>query len=200
MVLPLTAEGAPSDCNAIVSMSQGRQVYNGQSGVGGPPASPLEASTGEEWMLLLKSGKTLKWWTTASNWGTLGALHRCGTDAEIDQIVFIFDPFGSGRNNDDGTTMRIHLSQVLAITAERYPNAVTDLVLIVGSNGHVVCPGPIRASQSHAARIGQMTMPEAGPDIDVPCSEYTSPSGSLSSAGAAEANSDLAAWFVATNG
>lgn len=188
-----TTGSNPADCNVVVSMSQGRQVYNG-SNAGNPPASPLEAATGEEWMMLFRSGRTLEWWTTAANWNGLAEFHRCGTDAEIDRIVFIFDPFGSGANGDDGATMITHLNQVVDITGSRYPNAVTDLVMLVGAEGHVACSPSVRAAQTHAARIGQLnTHPNAGVDIDIPCSGYADGLGHLTNSGAASALAQLAA-------
>jgi hypothetical protein len=196
MATPATA--APSDCNAVISMSQGRQVYNGVQ-FGDPPVSPLEAATGEEWMLLFKSGKFLTWWTTAANWTTLTERHRCGTDAEVDSVVFIFDPYGSGSPGDDGTTMRAHLDQVLAIISTRYPAAVPYLTMLVGAEGHVICTiggNEVRASKFHAIRIGQMAPTNLGPDLDIPCSGYADTLGHLNNAGAAEANTELGAWFL----
>jgi hypothetical protein len=196
-----TAAAVSTDCNAVVSMSQGRQVYNGTSGSGRTAFSPLEPATGEEWMLMFKSGKALPWWTNPANWTGLGIQHSCGTNAEVDAVVFIFDPFRT-------TDMGADLATVLTIIRDRFPSATAHLILMVGSEGHVICERlnargqlvPVHAALMHASYIGQMTMPEAGPDIDVPCSEYSSTSGSLTNAGAASANADLAAWFVGING
>jgi hypothetical protein len=185
----------PDDCNLVVSMSQGRQVYAGQPG-GMPPVSPLEALTGEQWMFAGSGGKKLNWWTDPAHWTSLGTLHRCGLDSEIDRVVFIFDPDLSGFPSDDGTTMRNHLNQVLAITAARYPAAETDLVMLVGAEGHVSCSPIVKAAQTHANRIGQLTLPEAGPDLDVPCSQYSDTIGHLNSAGAVNANGQLGAAYL----
>jgi len=190
-------EPEPSDCNVVVSMSQGKQVYYGFGGGDETLPSPLEASTGEQWMLLFKSGKTLSWFTTAGNWGTLDERHRCGTDEEIDQVVLIFDPFGS-------SSMTTHLDQALAIMHSRYPNAEIDLSLLVGGAGHVVCQivNPfgqlqnVRASSTHASRIAEMTMPEAGADLDVTCDGYADRLGHLTNAGAASANQQLADFLT----
>jgi hypothetical protein len=198
---PLNAQGAATDCNAIVSMSQGRQVYNGESDGTAPSFSPLETSTGEQWMLLFRSGKALSWWTNPSNWTGLAKVHSCGADSEIDSVVFIFDPFRS-------TDVFGDLATVLDIINSRYPSASAHLTLLVGGEGHVTCKilnsrgrlVNVHASVLHASLIEQMTMPEAGPDLDVPCSEYASTSGSLTTVGAAEANAELGSWFVANVG
>lgn len=199
MSVPVSA--ASTDCNAVVSMSQGRQMYYGSQFQGGSP-SELEVLTGEQWMALIMGGKVLSWWTDASHWDFLDEWDRCGTDVEIDSVIFIFDPFGSGRCGsqgcDDGTIMRNHLTQVLDITAARYPNADTWLTMLVGSVGHVVCvvaANPVRASRTHRDRIGQLTLPEAGPDLDVPCFQYADNVGHLTDDGAANAQGQLAAWF-----
>jgi hypothetical protein len=200
--MAIPASSAPSDCNAVVSMSQGRQVYNGVQ-FGDPPASPLEAATGEEWMLLFASGKVLTWFTIAGNWATLTERHRCGTDAEVDSVVFIFDPYGSDSPGDNGTTMRNQLGQVLAIINSRYPGAISYLTMLVGAEDHVICQilnpqgmlKDVRASKTHAARIGQMPSANLGLDLDIPCSGYADTLGHLNTAGAGEANAELGAWF-----
>jgi hypothetical protein len=196
MFPPVEAEEGPNpdDCNLVVSMSQGRQVYAGQPG-GMPPVSPLEALTGEQWMFAGSGGKKLNWWTDPNHWTSLGTMHRCAPDAEIDRVVFIFDPEFSGQPSDDGTTMRNHLNQVLAITAARYPAAETDLVMLVGAEGHVSCSPVVKAAQTHANRIDQLTLPEAGIDIDIPCSEYSDTTGHLNTAGAINANGQLGAFY-----
>lgn len=181
-----------SDCNAVVSMSQGRQVYQG-SALGSHGASPLEAATGEHWMLLFQSGKVLSWWTDPSVWSGLGERERCGTDAEIDRVVFIFDPFGS-------TDVAEDLTAVTGIIKARYPAAEINLTLLVGSDDHSPCQiqntqgqlQDVRASSTHAARIGQMSMPEAGPDLDIACSGFADRLGHLTDSGAASANQQLA--------
>lgn len=195
VLIPVTTQAAPSDCNAIVSMSQGRQVYVAAQQAD-PTASPLEASTGEQWMLLFAPGKTLGYFTQAANWNLLQERHRCGTDAEIDSIVFIFDPRQS--SSDNGSQMIARLGQVEAIVAARYPNAVFYPTMLVGADGHVDCVGNGRtASSTHADRIDQLESSTftVGPDLDVPCSSYADPLGHLTNAGAADANSQVGEWF-----
>lgn len=184
-----------TDCNAVVSMSQGRQVYSGTALQTPMPAnSPLEAATGEEWMVLYKSGQGLGFFTVAANWNTLAEHGRCGTDAEIDRIVFIFDPKGTTNFSGD-------LNTVLGIVGSKYPNAEVDLSLLVGGVGHVTCKiqqvnlVDVAASKTHAQFIGQMTMPEAGADLDVECSQYSDNKGHLTAAGAVNANGQLAAFY-----
>lgn len=186
----------PDDCNDVVSMSQGRQVYNGTQ-YGEPAASPLEASTGEQWMLEFKSGRTLPWFTVAANWNTLDERHRCGTNDEVDRVVLIFDPRESAGNS--GSHMVANLDLVAGIVAARYPNAEFVPTMLVGANGHVTCTGKgFTASQTHAQRIDELeaTAYTVGPDLDIPCTGYADPLGHLTPAGAAEANADLGAAFI----
>lgn len=188
---------APSDCNAVVGMSQARQVYAGTALQSPMPAnSPLEAQTGEQWMVLYKGGMSLDFFTVAANWNSLFEHGRCGTNTEIDRIVFIFDPKSSGSN------MATHLNQVLDVIHDRYPNAEVDLSLLVGGVGHVDCriiqngnSVLVMASRTHRLFIGQMTMPEAGPDLDVACNQYADNKGHLTGAGATNANGQLAAYY-----
>lgn len=185
-----------SDCNAIVGMSQARQVYSGTALQSPMPAnSPLEAATGEQWMVLYKGGMELPYFMQASNWNLLSEAHRCGTDAEIDRVLFIFTPEGS-------TDLVGDLNLVLDITAAKYPNAEVDLSLLVGGEGHVVCQitqngrlVDVAASKFHRNYIDQMTMPEAGPDLDVPCNQYADNKGHLTAVGATNANGQVSAFY-----
>lgn len=196
-MFPEEATSNPDDCNVIISMSQGAQVYAGsQAGAADPDPSELEAATGEQWMLLFAGGKALKFWTAPSLWTQLSERHRCGTDAEIDRVLFIFDPRGSTApfTND--------LDTVIGIMESRYPNAEIDVSLLVGAVGHVVCTitqrgstGTVVASQTHQNSIGAMTMSEAGPDLDIPCSGYSDKLGHLTNAGAADAQAQVAAFY-----
>lgn len=192
------AEGSnPDDCNAIISMSQGAQVYSGsQAGASDPNPSELEALTGEQWMLLFKGGAPLKMWKSQTLWASLGERHRCGTDAEIDRVLFIFDPRGSVApfTND--------LNVVVGILESRYPNAEIDVSLLVGGDGHAVCTvvqagqtQNVTASVTHRNSIGAMTMPNAGPDLDVPCSGYADKLGHLKDSAAADAQAQVAAFY-----
>lgn len=191
------ATANPSDCNAIVGMSQARQVYSGTALQSPMPAnSPLETSTGEQWMVLYKGGMTLPFFMNASNWNGLLEAHRCGTDAEIDRVLFIFTPEGS-------TDLVGDLNLVLDITAAKYPNAEVDLSLLVGGAGHVVCQiqqtnlVDVAASKFHRNYIAQMTMAEAGPDLDVPCNQYADNKGHLTAAGALNANGQVSRYYGA---
>lgn len=183
-----------SDCNAVVSMSQGGQVYNGQQAMTTNP-SPLEDVTGEQWMLLFKSGATIGYFTTASNWNALSERHRCGTDAQIDRIVFIFDPRESGADN--GSHVVANLNTVSGIVAKRYPNAEFVPVLLVGADNHVICVGNgAVASRTHKDRIAAVNgYPNAGPDLDIPCAGYADTLGHLKDSGAADANAQVGAFF-----
>lgn len=187
------------DCNAVISMSQGAQVYSGsQAGAGDTADSELEAATGEEWMLLFAGGKPLKFWASAALWNQLSERHRCGTDAEIDQVLFIFDPRGSANpwTND--------LNKAIAIMRTRYPNAAIDVSLLVGANNHVVCTinqrgrvVNVTATQTHnnanAATVA--AHPNAGPDLDVACSGFADALGHLNNGGAADAQGQVAAFY-----
>lgn len=179
------------ECNAIISMSQGAQVYSGsQAGAADANESELEALTGDEWMLLFKSGKVLRQWTDPAMWNTLGVRSRCGTDAEIDNVLFIFDPKLSSFTSD--------LNKVIDIMESRYPNADISVSLLVGSVGHVTCTvggRTVAAAQTHASNIAKMTMPEAGPDLDVPCSGYADRIGHLNNSGATSAQSQVAGYY-----
>lgn len=198
-VIAPTEEGGPNpdDCNAVISMSQGAQVYAGsQAGASDLADSELEVATGEQWMLLFAGGKPLKMWTAPSLWTQLSERHRCGTDAEIDRVLFIFDPRGSTApfTND--------LNAAIGIMESRYPNAEIDVSLLVGGEGHVVCTisqfgqtHNVVASQTHKNSIGQMTMSQAGPDLDVACSGYSDKLGHLTDAGAADAQSQVADFY-----
>jgi hypothetical protein len=53
----------------------------------------------------------------------------------------------------------------------------------------------VKAAQTHANRIDQLTLPEAGIDIDIPCSEYSDTTGHLNTAGAINANGQLGAFY-----
>lgn len=193
----MVGQSLSSDCNAVVSMSQGRQVYAGVALQSPMPAnSPLESLTGEQWMVLYKGGQGLDFFTVASNWNLLIEHGRCGTNGEIDRIVFIFDPKGT-------TNMAADLNKVLGIIHNRYPNAEADLSLLVGGVGHVTCQitqngnlVKVMASQTHAQFIGQMTMPEAGADLDVQCGQYADNKGHLTNAGAQNAMRQLAAFYT----
>lgn len=180
LLLVSAARFPASDCNAVVSMSQGAQVYYGSANQSVEP-SELETMTGEEWMLLLAGGKALKWWTTPSNWNGLVERHRCGPNSEIDRVVFIFDPFGSDMSG---------LATVEQIVADRYPAAEFVPVLLVGAVGHSGCN--VRAATTHAANIAAVPQP----DLDIPCSGYADQIGHLTDAGAAAAQSQLGAYFV----
>lgn len=197
LVVAVPASASPTDCNAVVSMSQGGQVYAGSAlGSGERSDSELEALTGEQWMLLFQGGKTLPWFTVAANWVGLGVRHRCGSDSDIDSIIFIFDPRQSGSNN--GTDMIANLGLVESIVASRYPNATFHPTMLVGAVNHVDCSGNGQvASSTHADRIAtlQSSQFEVGPDLDVPCVSYQDPLGHLTNAGAAAAQSQVAAWF-----
>lgn len=197
VIAPTEGGPNPDDCNAIVSMSQGAQVYSGSSaGASDPNPSELEAATGEQWMLLFKGGAPLKMWTGLSTWDSLGERHRCGTNAEIDRVLFIFDPRGSAApfTND--------LNVAMGIMESRYPNAEIDVSLLVGGNGHVVCTisqfgqtQNVVASVTHRNSIGAMTMAEAGPDLDVACSGYSDKLGHLKDDAAANAQAQVAAFY-----
>lgn len=184
-----------NDCNAVVSMSQGRQVYSGVALQSTMPAdSPLEALTGEQWMLLYKGGQVLSYFTVAANWDTLSEHSRCGTDDEVDRVVFIFDPKGT-------SNMAADLNTVLGIAHAKFLNAEVDLSLLVGGVGHVTCQiqqvhlVDVAASKTHAQYIGQMTMPDAGADLDVPCDQYADNKGHLTAAGATNALGQLANFY-----
>lgn len=181
----------PNDCNMVVSMSQGRQVYTGSPG--GSSNAAIEAATGEQWMFGGSGGKVLQWFTVASNWNTLGILHRCGTDAEIDRVVLIFDP----REPQQQNHMTQYLNQVLTIINNRYPGAEAQFVMLVGADGHVPCSPVIKAAQTHAGRITELNLhPNAGPDLDIPCSGYSDSIGHLNASGATNANNDLSAAYA----
>lgn len=186
------AAALPTDCNVIISMSQGRQVYTGQSS-GWPQSSPLEALTGEQWMLLYAPGPHyLSWWAVEANWSQPSEYHRCGTNAQIDQTVFIFDPTGSPAPFTDD------LDDTIAIMESRFPNAEIDVVLLVGAVGHTTCQvggQRVAAAQHHLDAIGLMTMPEAGPDLDIACSGYIDRKGHLTDAGAMSAMGQVAAFY-----
>lgn len=198
-VIPDGAEPAPDDCNAIISMSQGGQVYAGsQSGVHDPAESELEALTGEQWMALINGGpNALVRWKSPAIWGGIVERNRCGTDSEIDRVLFIFDPRGSAApyTND--------LNVVVGILEGRYPNAEIDVSLLVGGAGHVVCTivqrgqtQTVTASVTHKNAIGLMAgVPEAGPDLDVPCSGYADGLGHLNNVGAASAQAQVGAFY-----
>lgn len=186
MFAPAETGPNPDDCNLVVSMSQGRQVYTGSPG--GMSNAAIELATGEQWMFAGSGGKKLTWWTDPAHWTSLGTLHRCAPDSEIDRVVFIFDP-------DLTPNMATALDQVLAIIANRYPSAEPQLTLLVGADGHVSCNPVVKAAKTHAANIGAMTMPEAGPDLDVPCSSFSDTIGHLNTAGAADANGQLSAAY-----
>lgn len=192
MLLSVPAVALPSDCNVIISMSQGKQVYTGQTD-GWPQASPLEAATGEQWMLIYAPGPHyLSWWAVEANWSIPREKHRCGTDAEIDQVVFIFAPDSSASFADD-------FDAVLAIMESRFPNADVDLALLVGAVGHTTCQvagQPVAAAQLHLDFIGLMTMPDAGPDLDVACSGFIDKKGHLTNAGATDALGQVADFYL----
>lgn len=195
VLIPISVQADPTDCNAVVSMSQGRQVY-AASRKTVPPSSPLEASTGEQWMLLSRGGTGLPWWTVAANWNGLDEHARCGTDAEIDSIVFIFDPRQSQQNT--GTNMIANLGLVEDIVASRYPNAIFYPTMLVGAEGHVDCVGNGQvASASHADRIDTLEASSftVGPDLDIPCTSFADPLGHLTSFGAIDANGQVGDWF-----
>lgn len=180
----------PDDCNTLVSMSQGRQVYTGSPG--GSSNAALEAATGEQWMFGGSGGKVLQWFTNAANWNTLGILHRCGTDAEIDRVVLIFDPREARQQNH----MTQYLNQVLTIIDSRYPAAEAQFVMLVGAEGHVPCSPVVKAARTHAGRIAELNLhPNAGPDLDIPCSGYSDLIGHLNAVGAADANAQLGAFY-----
>lgn len=173
--------------NAVVAMSQGAQVYHGSTAPSQDP-SELEALTGEEWMLLFRAGKVLSWWTVPANWNSLLEFHRVGTDAELDRIVFIFDPNGTTDLDDD-------LARVGSIVAVRYPAAEFIPALLVGSEGHGICKWlgrPVKAAATHAAFIGQLPCP----DLDVPCSGFDDAKGHLTDVGATLAQEQLATYFI----
>lgn len=176
---------SPDDCNAIISMSQGAQVYSGSTaGASDPADSELEALTGEQWMLYVNGGAALRSWKSASAWNSINLQerHRCGTDEEIDQVLFIFDPAGSANpyTND--------LNVVIGIMETRFPNADIDVSLLVGGKNaggsHVTCTVVqlgqtkiVKASQTHLNAFPLMAgVPEAGPDLDVQCTTNGSPS------------------------
>jgi hypothetical protein len=192
VIAPTETGGGPNpdDCNMVVSMSQGRQVYTGTPN--GSSNAAIEAATGEQWMFGGSGGKVLQWFTIASNWDTLGILHRCGPDAEIDRVVLIFDP----REPQGQNHMTQYLNQVLAIVGSRYPGAEAQFVLLVGAEGHVSCDPVVKAAQTHAARIDELNLhPDAGPDLDIPCSQYSDTIGHLGPEGAASANGQLGAAY-----
>lgn len=184
----------PEDCNAVVTMSQGGQVYNGQQAQTTAP-SPLETATGEEWMLQFAPGATIGYFTNAANWNTLRERHRCGTNGQVDRVLFLFDPRESG--SDNGTHMVANLDLVAAIVTSRYPAAEFVPVLLVGAEGHVVCIGNgATASRTHRDRIAAaLAYPGAGPDLGIPCSGYADPLGHLLDAGASSANAQVGAFF-----
>lgn len=193
-------EPTVDDCNAIISMSQGGQVYSG-SQAQTSEESELEALTGEQWMALINGGpNTLPRWKSNTIWGGIVERNRCAPDNEIDRVLFIFDPRGSAApfTND--------LNVVIGILHNRYPNAEVDVSLLVGGKNaagtHVVCTitqrgrtQTVTASNSHKNSIALMTMAEAGPDLDVLCNQYADGLGHLNNAGAASAQAQVAAFY-----
>lgn len=188
---------AQTPCYAIVSMSQGGQVYQG-SQVRTPEPSGLEALTGHEWMAVIVPGKVLSWWADPANWDLIAERYvrdRCTPDSQIAGVLFIFDPYGSDMGAD--------VASVVGILHARYPAANVRVSLLVGGQGHVSCqvPNPfgnlstVRASRTHAQAIGGMTMPEAGPDLDIPCAGYADTLGHLNDSGAQSAQAQVAAFY-----
>lgn len=180
-----------TDCNVVISVSQGKQVYTGQTD-GWPQASPLEAATGEQWMLIYAPGPHyLSWWAVESNWSIPREKHRCGTNAEIDQVVFIFAPDSLPAFADD-------FDAASAIMESRFPNADVDLALLVGAVNHTIClvgGQQVEAANLHRNFIGLMTMPEAGPDLDIACTGYIDKKGHLTNAGATSALNQVAIFY-----
>lgn len=185
-----------ADCNAVVSMSQGGQVYSGSNaGLQSGDESELEEMTGEQWMLLGAAGKTIVYFTQPANWNSFIERNRCGTDAEIDRVVFIYDSRESGFDN--GSHLTANLDLVAAIVNDRYPGAEFVPTLLVGADGHVVCPvNGKTASRTHRDRIDvALAYPNAGPDLDIPCNLFIDPLGHLTDAGAADAQAQLGAFL-----
>lgn len=129
----------------------------------------------------------------------------CG---QPDRVVFLFDPmlsdtFGAGFDAD--------LEKVVGLIQLKHPTVEqVDLVLLVGSEAHDLCPSPdrkgpfARASETHAkhADLGwahgladRLDDVSVGPERHVPCSRYADHVGHLTAAGITSVGTQMREWY-----